>query len=304
MGIVYGSLAAEGLISGSGPSDPREAAMWRLAGNQAHSVRIGDTWYDVHRLGPLGMQLGIAADMYEVAHDAQKGELLTSGAHLQHAITQNILDESFMRGVSDLVKAVEDPGRYGEAYLRNTLSSFVPFSVGMNQMARASDPYSRQARTVMDSIKNKIPGLSETLLPRRDIWGEPMPSRDALVRAGITAIYETQISRDPVNQAMIRLGIHPAQPTRKIRNVDLTDEQYDDYSRIAGRLTKQRLDAFVKSPDWQTLPPHLQRDLVNNTIRENREIARNAMFAKYPAILREATINRMKKKLDDTVNEE
>ena len=232
--VGIGSLAASGYVSGSGPSDPKQAAVWRLAGNQAHSVRVGDIWYDVHRLGPLGMLMGIAADLYDVAHQAEQGDMLNAASHLQHAVTQNVLDESFMRGPSDLIKAVEDSGRYGESYIRNFLSSFLPYSVGMAQMARASDPYSRQARSVMDAIKAKVPGLSETLFPRRDIWGEPMANRDALLAAGVTAIYETRMSRDPVNLALLDLGIAPAQVTRKIRNVQLTDDQYDDFQRIAG----------------------------------------------------------------------
>jgi len=298
MALLFGGLAMEGYASGSGPSDPRQSAMWRLAGNQAHSVRIGDIWYQVNRLGPMGMLMSTAADFYDVAHEAAQGDVLMAASHIQHAITQNILDESFMRGPADLIKAVEDPGRYGEGYIKNFLSSFVPFSVGMAQMARASDPYSRQARTVMDSIKAKVPGLSETLLPRRDIWGEEMPSYEALGHAGVTAIYETRVNRDPVNQAMLQLGIYPAQPIRKIRNVDLTDQQYDDYSRISGRMTKMRLDAIVKSPDWQTWPNHIKHDVISEVIRQSREAASGVMMAKFPQIPADATAFKMKKLQD------
>ncbi len=298
MALLFGGLAMEGYASGSGPSDPHQSAMWRLAGNQAHSVRIGDIWYQVNRLGPMGMLMSTAADFYDVAHEASQGDILMAASHIQHAITQNILDESFMRGPADLIKAIEDPGRYGEGYIRNFLSSFVPFSVGMAQMARASDPYSRQARTVMDSIKAKVPGLSETLLPRRDIWGEELPSYDALGHAGLTAIYETRVSRDPVNQAMLQLGISPAQPIRKIRNVDLTDQQYDDYSRISGRMTKMRLDAIVRSPDWQTWPNHIKHDVISEVIRQSREAAVGTMMMKYPQIVSDATAAKMKKQQD------
>jgi hypothetical protein len=294
LSVTFGSLAAEGLATGSGPEDHHKAAMWRLAGYQAHSVRVGDTWYQVNRLGPMGMLMGVAADMYDVAHNVGQGDMLAAGAFLQHAVTQNILDESFMRGPAELIQALEDPGRYGEAYIRNMLSSFVPYSVGIAQMARASDPYSRQARTVMDQIKNKIPGLSETLLPRRDVWGEEMPNPAALGAAGLTAIYERQISNDPVNLAMLNLGISPAAVTRKIRNVDLSDQQYDDYARIAGRMTKMRLDAIVQSPDYQTWPNHIRHDVLTEVIRQSRESARGIVMMKNPDILSAA----VKTKLD------
>jgi hypothetical protein len=34
-----------------------------------------------------------------------------------------------MQGPADLIRAVEDPGRYGEGYLKNIASDFLPFSV-------------------------------------------------------------------------------------------------------------------------------------------------------------------------------
>ncbi len=296
--LAVGGLAAEGYISGSGPSDPHQAAIWRLAGNQAHSVRIGEIWYDMHRLGPMGMLTGVAADLYEVAHKASEGDLLTAASTLQHAVTQNILDESFMRGPSDLIKAVEDPGRYGEAYIRNFASSFIPYSVGLAQIARATDPYSRQARSVMDAIKVKIPGLSESLLPRRDIWGEPMANREALIAAGVTAIYEQRMSRDPVNLAMLELGVHPAAAERKIRNVPLTDDQYDDFQRIAGRMAKMRLDRIVNSPQWRTFPNHIKLDVIKHEIESDRNVAREMMLMKYPQIAKDAYDLRLKKLKD------
>jgi hypothetical protein len=301
LAITFGSLAMEGYITGSGPSDPKEAMRWRQV-YQPHSVRIGDIWYQVNRLGPLGMLLSTSADLYSVARDASEGEMLTAAAHLQHAITQNILDESFMRGPSDLIKAVEDPGRYGEGYLKNFASSFVPFSTGMFQIARAADPYSRQARTVVDAIKQRIPGISETLLPRRDIWGEEIPNPEAFGHAGFTAIYMKKVNTDPVNQAMLDLGIAPALVERKIRNVDLTDEEYDDFARLAGRMAKQRLDVIVKSPDWQTWPNHVKHTVLQEVIGKTREAARGLMMMKFPHIPQDAAADLRERKTSDEMD--
>ena len=291
----FGFMAANGYVSGSGPTDRNKAAMWRLAGNQPHSVRIGDVWYSMNRLGPLGMLLGMSADLYDVGKTASQGDMLAAAAGLHHAIVQNVLDESFMRGPAELLQAIEDPGRYGERYIQNFASSFVPYSVGMAQLARASDPYTRQARTVMDSIRQKVPGMSESLFPRRDVWGQPIPSRDALIAAGATAIYEQRMSQDPVNISLANMGIGIAPVDRTIRNVKLTDEQYDDFARIAGRMAKQRLDVFVRSPDWQQWPAGVRADAVKVIVEQSREAARGMMFMKFPSILSQATQQKMQR---------
>ena len=293
--MLFGSLAAGGYISGSGPMDRRQAATWRLAGNQAHSVRIGDMWYDMHRLGPLGLLMSTAADMQDVIHKLSDGDALAAGNALWHGITQNILDESFMRGPSDFIKAVDDSGRYGEQYIKQTLASFLPYSVALAQMARASDPYARQARTVMDEIRRRIPGESENLLPRRDVWGNPIPNPSAFGTSAVTSLYETAVSQDPVNQAMWNIGVFPGTLDRKIRNVQLTDEQYDQFQVLAGAMAKMRLNAIVRSPQFRTMPPSIQHDVMVETITQSREVARGVMMGRFPEIMATATRAKMKK---------
>lgn len=290
--MTIGGLAAQGMASGSGPSDPHEAAMWRLAGNQAHSIRIGDAWYDVHRLGPLGEIVSTAADLHEVAGAAAEGDISKVASLLVFSATENLMDESFMRGPSDLIKAITDRDRYGDKYIQNMLSSFTPFSVLSSQVAHSIDPYSRQARTVMDAIKAKIPYESETLFPRRDIWGEPIPNKDVLGVPGLSAVYETNISTDPVNQAFLKLsqaGYAPAQPERQINGVRLSDEQYDDYCRIAGQSSKIALDEMEKSGLFEAgLPVENQIELVRKTVEQQRKVARSIVQMQNPELIKEA----------------
>jgi hypothetical protein len=282
LAVAFGSLAAEGLMSGSGPSDPHEGAMWRLAGNQAHSARIGDFWYDLRAVGAMGTLANIAADIYDVGHKATTEDMDHAAGALLHAFTQNIVDQSFMKGPADLMKAVEDSDRYGASWVRTFLSSFVPYSTMTGQVARIADPHVRQARTVVDAIKAKIPGLSSELLPKRDIWGEEMPTRQ--LTAGFLTLYAQKIAADPVNQAMLNLGISPAPVGRTIRNVELSDSEYDDFARIAGRMSKMRLDQIVNSPDFQTWPTHARHDVIAEVIRQTRETARGIVMMKYPHI--------------------
>ena len=283
LAMTFGMLAANGFVTGAGPQDRNKAAAWKLAGYQAHSVRINDTWYDLHRLGPLGMLLGMSADLYDLAGVAQKDDFATAAGAFQHAITQSVLDESFMRGPSELLKALEDKS-YAPIYVRNFVSSFVPFSVGMGYETRAMDPYQRQTRTIMDAIKAKIPGQSESLWPRIDSWGNPMPTQEALGGNAVTALWMNKISSDPVNQEMVRLGIGKPPVPRSIRNQKLTDPQYDEFARMAGKMTKSNLDRIVNSSQWSAIPDSAKTQIVDEIFRQSREGARGLMMARHPEI--------------------
>ena len=292
IGATAVGLAMQGLVTGAGPSDPKEAAVWRLAGNQPYSVKIGQTWYAYHRLGPLAMILGVGADMHEVGaamttHEAgQVANLVVS------SLAKSLLDESFMRGPSELIQAVEDPDRYGARYVRGQLATLVPFSTGMAQIARAADPYAREARTTMDAIRARIPGMSESLLPRRDLWGNPLPNSDALGAAGLTSIMETRAKSDPVTAAMLRLQYYPSQPERKLNGVPLSDQQYDDFSRIAGRMAKMRLDALVNTPGFSALPDGVQTKTMQGIFENARRGAAELVKMQNPALIQQAVANK------------
>lgn len=301
LAVTAGALAAEGYMTGAGPQDPKLMATWRLAGNQPHSVKLNDTWYDLHRLGPLGMLLGMSADLYDVAHTATHDDMETAAGQLMHAIAQNVLDESFMRGPAELIKAIDDKSYAENQYIPNFVSSFVPYSVGMGYQARAMDPYMRLTHGTLDAIKAKMPfdagfGKSTDLFARRDIWGQPIPNAQDFGASGLTAIREQQVSHDPVNLEMQRLGIGKPMPGRSLSNIKLSDQQYDDYARIAGVMTKQRMDQYVRSSMYQHQTDGERREAIDGVFRACREAARGVMFMKYPSIPAQATALRMSRR--------
>lgn len=278
IGVMAMSLAASGMMTGSAPTDPKERALWVAAGKQPYSVKVGDNWYSYKRLGVFGLHLGIFADMFLVSQQAIEEKSLSDGiGSAIHAVAKNVIDQSYFKGPSDLLRAVTEKG-YGEYYVRNFLSGFVPFSGGMGQTAQLIDPYSRQARSVTDAIMSKIPIVSERLPQRLDIFGRPLPSRDPW---GPFAIWSQQQSKDPVLNEMMRLEYYPAQVGKTIRGVDLTDAQHDEFARIAGAVMHDNLARIVASPQWAKMPDGIKKDLMETAVRRSRESVRGWMMSKY-----------------------
>ena len=278
IGATTIGMAAQGLITGSEPLDPKLAAAWRLAGKQPYSARLpgGSTWFSYKRLGTYGTFLSIAADLYHLGDAISQGDAAKVGSLMISSVSHDLLDDSWMKGPSDLLKAISDQDGFGKRYVRDMATSFLPFSVGASQIARMVDPYMREARSMVDAIRAKIPFLSEELLPRRDIWGAPIPNRLGL--GGFTAIYTSDVSKDPVNQKLLQLeqdgfGVFPSQPERRINNVKLTDQQYDDYTRVAGIMLKARLDNQVNTPGFSQMPEGLQAQHIRDTTKHAREAA-------------------------------
>jgi hypothetical protein len=288
VGVSVMALAAQGLITGGGPSDPKERATLRLTGWQPYSLKIGDGYYSYAWLDPFSTVMGISADMYDVAKagtqdDADMGKV---AAMFFGSVTKNIMGKLSLRGASDLIQALTDPDRYGPRYIQSLAGTLVPSVIA--QMAREMDPLERDARTTLDSLKARIPGLRQTLLPRRDVWGEPISNPENLGPDMLSPIAESPVNTDPVNQALLRLRYFPSRPGRTIRGVELTDQQYDDYARIAGRLAKVRLDAIVNGPGFSSMPDNIQRDLLASTVDHAREAARTLIMIQNPTIVQAA----------------
>jgi hypothetical protein len=298
LGTAFIGMALEDTVTGSGPSDPREKAMLRASGWQPYSIKIGDTYYSYQWLDPFATIMGLSADLVETSgraiEDIESGtmEIGTAAAMMFGSISQNIMAKLSLRGASQLIEAVSNPDQYGERYLQGMAGTVVPNVIG--QAARAGDPVQREVRSILDAIKSRIPGQRETLLPRRNIWGEPIVFGETLGPDYGSPIWTSVASDDPVTQAMVSLGMTPSRPERNIKNVELTPQQYDDYSRISGRYMKTRLDALVAMPQFPTMPDDVKRKLITKVITQSRDAARTAIMLQNPSIVESAVEDKLR----------
>jgi hypothetical protein len=294
IGAMY--LADQGLITGGGPSDRNEKAALMLSGWRPYSVKIGEHYYSYHRLDPFSTIVGIAGDIADTIKkvgDADDDEVGKIAANLLASISKNILSKSSLRGASDLMNAATDPDRFGDRYIQNLAGTVVPTAVA--QQARNFDEYQREVRSTLDAIKSRTPGLRTSLLPKRDIWGEPIRSDDALGPNAISPFPLAKLTGDRATQALLDAEFFPAKLTRKIRGVELTDQQYDDFARVAGRMAKMRVDAIVSNPGFENAPAELRSAMLKKAIDTSRESARSIIMMQNPDIIKQAMENKLSK---------
>jgi hypothetical protein len=293
--VAIGKLVAEGMVTGGGPSDPKQRAALMLTGWRPYSIKIGDMYHSYDWADPFSTNMGISADLmeaYKVAGE-DDAELSKIGSGLLASISKNIMGKASLRGASDIIQAVTDPDRYGPKYVQNLAGTVVPSVVA--QTARAMDPVQRETRTALDSIISRLPFLRERLFPKRDIWGEPIVSEGSLGPDMISPIRISTFNNDPVNKALVDLRVGPSKLDRKIRGVDLTDQQYDDFSRVAGRMAKMRLNAIVGQPGFDNAPDNIQKNLIETTIKTARETARTMIMMQNPSIVKDAMDAKLEK---------
>lgn len=294
LGLGIMSLAAEDLITGPGPKDAEQRRAWLLT-HQPYSARIGGTWVPYKRLGALGMLVGGYANLWDAGRAYGSDGLGSAAMALIHGTASNVLDETWMSGLSDFMNAIEHPEE-AKGYAGQLLSGFIPYSSALRQTANFIDPYARETRTVPEMLENIVPGLSERLMPRRDVWGDPIPrSQDIFSALGSAVTGQQRISQSPLNLELQRLGVAPAPMRPEVRGVSLTDQQWDDMQRVGGRFARMRVGAIVGMPGYQGIPDPLKQKIIRSAIDDSHEAARALTMMQNPDVLTQAVRNKTAK---------
>lgn len=286
--LLVGQLAASGYVTGSGPVDSDTRRMMRETGWQPNSVRVGDQYLSYSRSDPLGIMVGIAADTAEILGQLDEmtaGDLATA---VVVAISKNVVNKTYLEGLSRLVETLQDPDRYGEYNIRRTLAGFIPATSLVRQVERITDPVMRDARGILDEVRASVPGFSKDLPPRTNIWGEPI-----VLEVGwydiANPFYHSTAKRAPVTEELLRQEIIPSMPQRSIRGVELMPWEYHRYVTLAGREIRdaaghnlyEALEAMIKTPEYRAMPGGPEGGkalLVKNVIHAYRQMARNRLL--------------------------
>ena len=276
-----------GRLSGSGPSDPRERASLLQAGWQPYSVKVGDRWVSYSRFDPLSMLAGVAADFVEAGHSAKPQEADKLAVHLTLGIAKNLTSKTWLSGAADFFQMLDDPDRYGDRYFRNLAATAAVPSI-LNQTAQAIDPNLRDARTLMDAIKARSPGLSQSVMPRRDMWGEAITRGDSVGPDFVSPLYATNVTNDPLRAEVARLRVPVSMPQRDVmvngERVPLNAQQYDEYQRVSGAAAGQALRDAMRSPQWRTLTDTDKAEAIKGAFKSARHDARDALLASHPEL--------------------
>lgn len=249
---ISADLTMAGVITGGGPSDPRLKATLRRTGWQPYSIKIGDTYHAFSRLDPIGATLGLAADTAEIMGGLNGRDQDHLAAALVGAVAKNVVNKTYMRGVSEFMEVVNDPDRHGERFLRQFAGTLIP--TGVAQAERIVDPTLRDAQSVFDQICSRTPGCSDSLPPRRNLWGEPIRLSGGLGPDIVSPIYTSETVDSAIDNEILRLQVPVSMPARQIEGIELTPEEYSRYVELTGNELKdpgtglglkETLDAIV-----------------------------------------------------------
>jgi hypothetical protein len=278
-------LAATNRLSGNGPRDPADRAALMESGWRPNSVRIGDSWVSFQLMQPLSVQAALVGNAVEAWREAG-GDADHSADVVAKTLAKSagsFLDQSFLSGLFDFVEAVNDPERWAARWAGRTASSAIPFTAAVRTAQQAVDPVVRQPRTIAETVKAGVPGLSEQVPPRISRFGEPVVREGGPVRRALDPFNVSSVTDDPVARELDRLGVKLTlpSPTAAVPG-GVTREQETEVRQRRGQAVRRGLERLMAAPRYQQLSDLQRADVAERLIdrarqRENRTIRLGAV---------------------------
>ncbi|MDI6787841.1 MAG: hypothetical protein QME51_05675 [Planctomycetota bacterium] len=273
IGLGY-ELALQGLITGNLPTDPQEKAMWEAEGKQANSVKIDGAWRQLNRVSPLGSLLTMGANIYATKEAGKEGIdlITTTGAKTIKGLTEM----TFLKGTAGVISAIAEPERKMSQFVNSTIASVIPSIVG--RIARSIDTERRKPEGIVETLKTRIPFISQTVPVRRDIFGEPIPTGGGKW-ALVDPFESTEARYRPVLEEAKRLKIQLGLPGNRISGIKLTNEEYDRYQELHGKLLHSVTDKLINNEEYKALSDEEKEEIFDETIKKIRRIGTKNIFS-------------------------
>lgn len=221
MGLTA-TLALSGKLTGAGPTDPKLRGHLTASGWQPFSYVVENedgtrTYVPLSKADPVGLSLSMVTTIVEAMQVDPEADMEVSIAALGFALARNFADRTFLANVNQAVQALSDPEKRGGKWVGNTLGNLVPAS----SLLRGTnpDPYLREARSVLDTALKDIPGYSDTLPARRDVFGEPLFRRVGLITRDDSWMVEAEHNRMILETGKAGIG----SPSPEFEGLDLRD---------------------------------------------------------------------------------
>ena len=306
-------MATNGKLTGEGPRSPAMRARWEATGWRPNSIVIDNDdgtkdYLSYNRADPFGMFFGMVANFNEVGGEMAEGDRDEMGVELLVSTIKTLSSKTFLTGINGLMKAIAEPDRNLESFVRKQVSGYAPSflmsaanltdDVVGTDIGDSTRRLSNQG--LLDGFRARVPGWSNDLPARYDfVTGEEVERDrgDGDWFGSINPAIRSTNEGDPVLQELVDVGAKWGAPARQDDEYVFTADEYETYQRLIHQPSrdtmplKEALGLVIASPSYQSLSPAAtgndmgapeRLDHLDRVVSRYRQIAKKQMAKKFP----------------------
>ncbi len=275
----------DGRITGSRPRNPALASLENRTAPPM-SIKVGDRWVSYARIEPFATTFAMVVDGIRAAKTARdSGAFQAAMGSLGNSLLNQLQDKTFLKGVADIVDAIENRNEDGAGLGRwsaNFLSSWVPALVRQGQ-AQAS-PSLPELKTRVTSTR----GLFATVglrtaqralpaivgpEPKIDPWGRDIDARQIPGYPKTDYVYRMMVpvrmapaDANPIDRLLVNWNnqvendasgtLEPWAPRvppatlripRQLKPHLMSDQEYTEFLRDSGGRAAKKVQSLIDS---------------------------------------------------------
>ncbi|UNK77879.1 hypothetical protein MNQ96_09755 [Sphingopyxis granuli] len=185
------------------------------------------------------------------------------------SVAANLGSRTWLTGMTDALDALLEPERYSGSFISKLIgSATVP--TGSAQLARTLDPTMRETPDIGSYMQSRMPGKSDDLFPKRDVWGQPIVGEGGVGPDIVSPIWTSTDRRDPITAEALRVGATVSPPSKG----DMTPKQFDRLQPVVGNLARRWIGELIASPEYRAMDRDSQADEIGDLMSKARKAAK------------------------------
>jgi hypothetical protein len=333
-------LAMDGAITGRGPKDPDLRSMLESTGWKPYSFRVptadGYRYVLYRRAEPSLAPFALTADMVQMFGEMDEQDAGGLVSATMAGVASAVFSKSYLQGMVDALDAIASgEQKKMSRFFANSVASLVPSGLPLLnpsetvQDVRPENPggFFADVEQAINLVQSRIPGFSDGLESRRNLFGEKMLQPPAMY--GANRVNPFTISREQVDgdvmEELIRISEDRAGinlPNPMLEGLSLRDRSnpaivnakgqsaYDRWLELHGGDAskglpplRQQLASLVNSPAWKNIPEGDDQyapggtkfQLAAEIIMQQRTNAQDIMLSEFPELNKQIEVRRLAK---------
>lgn len=290
------ALAKAGITSGASDEDKDVANFLKnTLGKSSYSIKIGDKTFTYDWAQPIAAPFSMMANMVQ---KQKEGATLAENITTTLDTGLNLLfEQSFLESLSNVLS---QPGEIGTKMIDQFLdlpARAVPTL--FKQITDLVDGTQRQTyvkdkpiESMINEVKAKIPGLSQTLAPSVDTLG-----RDIKKYGGKNNIFNVFLNPANVNsenisgsaQEIYRLykttGVTDIMPrvapyyiNKNNEKINLTTSQRSEYQKVSGQIIEENIERLLNTKEYKNMSDTQKAEVIQDIVNYSYNIAQKEVL--------------------------
>ena len=290
------ALAKAGIVSGESDDDKDvRDFMKNTLGVNSYSIKIGDKSFSYDWAQPIAAPLSMMANLVQKQKENENlAETVTSVLDTGLNV---IFEQSFLTSISDVLS---EPGEIGTKIgdqLLDLPARAVPTL--MKQIADLTDGTQRQTfehgkpiQSMINSVKAKIPGLSQTLAPSVDTMGREIQKYGGKNNIFNVFLNPANVSTENISESAgeiyrlyketgntnIMPRVAPYYINKDGEKITLNSSQRAQYQKASGNIIEKEIEKLLNNSQYNKMSDEKKSEVISDIVNYSYNVAQKEVL--------------------------